>query len=305
MKIITGLYNKTQDSNLGELGAVLDFPLSTAHKSTQPRTGGGEVPPKATEPPAPFVEWRDGASIIKVSKNRTCPQTGGGVRGVCKGFSRGSRTRLMSTIAGVRRDAELPCFVTLTYPNSFPEPKQSKKHLKAFVMRAKRAFPEVGIIWKLEPQQRGAPHYHLLVWGASQSVLRAFVPIAWHEIAGGGDPLHLLWHEGKLSNGNKHCVQKVRSFKGVWYYASKYLGKTFEVAGWDSLQVGRFWAVVSPANIPFGELCRVEISTKKTHSLMRYQRRYAKLKGRDYPSLKVFCNASEWIDKLVKGGDEA
>ena len=46
----------------------------------------------------------------------------------------------------------------------------------------------------------------------------------------------------------------MNSFKGVWFYASKYLGKTFEVAGWNSKWTGRYWAVAAPENIPFGEL---------------------------------------------------
>jgi hypothetical protein len=288
-----------QSTNSGSrIGAVAGglVPLSSAHKRTQGGTGGGAS--NAPSPLSPFVEWRDKASILKVSKAEPTKQTGGGLRGVVKGFSRGSRRRLMSKIAGVRRDAKLPVFVTLTYPKAFPEPKQSKYHLKVFILRMKRAFPDAGIIWKLEPQKRGAPHYHLLVWGSSEKNLRAFVPTAWHEIAGGGDDLHLLWHEGKLKN--KHCVNAVYSFKGVWSYASKYLGKTFEVAGWDSVAVGRFWAVVKPANIPFGEVQTRELSRADAVQVMRYQKRFAKLKSRSYPSITIFCDSEQWIDKVIK-----
>lgn len=277
--------------------------LSTAHKCTQ-RGGAGE-PREVPPAPAPFVEWRENASVLKVSKAEPQTRKGGGVRGVVKGFSRGSRKRLMQCIASVRRDASLPVFITLTYPNLFPQPKQSKTHLKAFLMRVRRAYPEAGIIWKLEPQRRGAPHFHLLVWGVGVKELRGFVPTAWFEIAGGGDELHLLWHEGKLKN--RHCTQKVNSFNGVWAYASKYLGKTFEVAGWDSKAVGRFWAVVARENIPFGEYRQSNITRGKAVQVMRYQRRYAKLKGRNYPSLTTFCNAKQWVEKLnikPNGGDE-
>ena len=206
----------------------------------------------------------------------------------------------MSRIASVKRKAKLPVFVTLTYPKSFPEPKQSKKHLKEFIRRIKRTFPMAGIIWKLEPQKRGAPHYHLLVWGSSEKNLRAWVPTAWHDIAGGGDPLHLLWHEGKLKN--KHCVNAVYSFKGVWAYASKYLGKTFEVAGWDSKAVGRFWAVVKPDNIPFGEPMKKDISRAEAVQGIRCIKRVIHAKKRSYPSLSMFCDSQQWIDRVF-GGD--
>lgn len=285
-------FDKTHSNKENGAGLVGSVPLSTAHKRTRKTENKSQVVR------VPFVEWRQGASILKVSKAEPTKQTGGGLRGVVKGFSRGSRRRLMSRIASVRRKAKLPVFVTLTYPKSFPEPKQSKKHLKEFIRRMKKAFPMAGIIWKLEPQKRGAPHYHLLVWGSSEKNLRAWVPTSWFEIAGGGDNLHLLWHEGKLKN--KHCVNAVYSFKGVWAYASKYLGKTFEVAGWDSKAVGRFWAVVNPDNIPFGEVQTLELSRGEAVQVMRYQKRFAKLKSRSYPSITIFCDSEQWVEKVIK-----
>lgn len=279
---------KLGNSHNIQAGLVDGSLLSTAHKRIKP-----------------FVEWHTGASILKVSKAEPTKHMGGGLRGVVKGFSYGARRRLMSKIACVQRKAKLPVFVTLTYPSSFPEPKQSKYHLKLFIQSMKRAFAEVGIIWKLEPQKRGAPHFHLLVWGVSEKKLREFVPGTWFDIAGGGDRKHLAWHEGKAKDKhgktNKHCVSQVFSFKGVWAYASKYLGKTFEIAGWDSKEVGRYWAVVQPKNIPFGELQTLELSRELAVQLMRYQKRFAKLKKkRSYPSLSIFCDSEQWIDKLIK-----
>ena len=246
---------------------------------------------------SPFIEYASGASLLKVSKGIQGEQVGGGKRQGIKGFSRGSRRRLMQTIARVRRDADLPCFITLTYPNEFPSPKESKRHLDIFLKRIKRAFPDIGIIWKLEPQERGAPHYHMLAWGVSEEKLIAYVPTAWHEIAGNDDIKHLLFHLGAL--GNQGCVSKVRSFRGVWSYASKYLGKTFDVAGWDEKPTGRFWAVVNRDCVPFGEILTVEIPHKKAVHIMRYQKRFAKLRRTSYPSLTTFCDAEQWIKNVT------
>lgn len=252
--------------------------LSTAHKT-------------------PFLEYSSGASLLKVSRGIQGKQVGGGKRGAVKGFTVASRRRLMQTIARIRRDAELPCFVTLTYPSEFPSPKESKRHMEIFIKRIKRKFESVGLIWKLEPQERGAPHYHLLVWGVDEDDLHVWVPPTWFDIAGSGDTNHLLFHTGAL--GNQHCVQLVRSFRGVWSYASKYLGKTFDVAGWDEKPTGRFWAVVNRANVPFGEVVTLEISQVKAVHVMRYQKRFAKLKRRSYPSLTTFCDAEQWIKNVV------
>lgn len=254
-------------------------PLSKAHKS-------------------PFCEWAAGASLLKVGTGQPGEVIARGKRGRIDGFSFASRRRLMYMVAKVRRDAELPCFVTLTYPNNFPSPIESKRHLKIFIKRLLRKFNDIGFIWKLEPQERGAPHYHLLVWGSDESLLRAFVPEAWFEIAGNGDRNHLRFHLGMLPK-SEPCVNQVRSREGVMRYASKYLGKTFEVAGWDEIYPGRFWAVVQKENIPFGKEVVMYITKKDAHVWMRYQRRFAKLKSRRYLSLTTFCNADQWIKNIM------
>ena len=255
-----------------------DAPLSKVHKGT-------------------FIEWSTGASLLKVSCGIVSEAPKGGKRGKIKGFSFASRRRMMYTLARVRRDAELPCFVTLTYPNIFPSPLESKKHLDIFIRRLKRAYPHCGFIWKLEPQKRGAPHYHLLVWGCDEVSLTDFVPVAWHDVAGDGDNLHLMFHRGEL--GNKHCVSKVQNHQHMMKYASKYLGKTFEVAGWGEVYPGRFWAVVQKENIPFGVVCQFEISSAKAFHIMRYQKRFAGISSRKYPSLTTFCDASQWVKNCI------
>jgi hypothetical protein len=285
-------------STLAGANAGTREPLSTAHISPQ-------VSEKLFK--VPQIEFYDGASIFKASRGGVVEQVGGGLRGDISGFSYASRRRLMVTIGKIKRDAELPLFVTLTYPNEYPaDPAEWKRHLDMFFKRLKRKFPNVGAIWKMEPQERGAAHYHLLAWGCPESEARLFVPAAWYEIAGGGDPNHYLWHIGALGNGNEHCVQPVRSFQGVMSYASKYLGKTFEVAGWEN--VGRFWGVVNRGKIPFGEKMVFEVTKAKSAVVMRYQRRFMRnsktrglkkkitAKGK---SMTIFCDASQWANRLL------
>jgi len=238
---------------------------------------------------------------MKASRGGRSNTPVGGKRGKVKGFSSASRRRLMYKIARVKRDAELPLFVTATYPASFPDAKSSKRHLHILQERMKRAFPEAGWMWKLEPQERGAPHYHFLIWGADLHKMRKFFPVNWYQIAGGEDKYHLLWHTGLLGNGNVHCVQQVRSFKGVWFYASKYLGKTFEVKGWEF--VGQYWGAVQAKNIPFGEDKILEVTRAKAIEIMRYQKRFAyskkKLRFRSNMSMTIFCDASQWANRLL------
>jgi hypothetical protein len=280
----TGEWSGTPAGVPSQGAAVPPLPLSTAHIRPQ-------------------VEWNAGASLLQVKNGQKSDPVGGGQRGEIKGFSRGSRRRLMQTIARVRRDAELPNFVTLTYPNQFPDPKESKRDLKVFCQRLERAFPSLGYIWKLEPQERGAPHYHMLTWGVPFEGVAPFVPFAWNEIAGRGDPYHLPFHLGLLPD-SKLCVSKVNSFRGVWSYASKYLGKTFEVAGWNEKETGRFWGVGRRQNVPFGEPMTMFITLKDAHQWMRYQRRFAGLKGKANKSLTIFCNSEEWVKRIIQAHGE-
>lgn len=262
-------------------------------------TPAPERSPLSTVHIFPHVEYRTGASILKAHRGGCKDDEPiGGIRGQVKGFSDASRRRLMQTIGGIRRDAELPLFITLTYPEHFPTPEQAKKHLNTFFKRLDRVFPARGSIWKLEPQERGAPHFHILMWGLSVADLFDFVPTAWYEIAGGGDEKHLSWHCGLLGNGNRHCVQQVQSWRGVWSYAAKYLGKTFEVSGWSGIWTGRYWGIRHRSFIPFGELVQEEVTEKKALEIMRYQKRFAGLKRHGRKSQTIFCDADHWIEKI-------
>lgn len=250
----------------------------------------------------PRIEYFEGSSVFKTTKGRKCEQVGGGARGAISGFSRGSRYRLLQKIGRIKRAAALPMFVTLTYPDKFPTVEEAKRDLKIFMQRMKRKFPEHGSIWKLEPQQRGAPHYHLLVWGVEWGQLFNWVLENWYEIAGQGDFRHFQFHAGVL-HGSVPCVSEVRSWRGVWSYASKYLGKTFDVAEWGNKWTGRFWGVVNSGNIPFGDEVVIDTDYAQVVELMRYQRRFSGLKRCHGNSLTIFCDADQWVDRLcpVKG----
>jgi len=242
----------------------------------------------------PYVEWNEGASRLKASRGSDGRQVGGGQRGTIKGFSAESRRRLLQTIACVGRDAPLPVFVTLTYPERFPSPQEAKRDLKIFHQRLVRAFSGVGVIHKLEPQERGAPHFHSLMWGVGWDELYQLIPDAWFEIAGQGDINHWKFRKGLL-HPYRRCVEPVRSFKGVWFYAAKYLGKTFEIQGWD--WPGRFWGVINRQNIPFGKFRAALVDEQLLNDVLRYGRRFADLPWR-HQGTTIFCDADQWVQKL-------
>jgi hypothetical protein len=258
----------------------------------------------------PYFEFFEGASLFKVSKGGKSEPVGGGVRGDIGGYSYGSARRYKCFLASIRKGADLPAFVTLTYGERFPtEPDVFKNDLAKLIKRFRRKFHNnFGLTWKLEPQKRGAPHYHLLIWGCDLAQLKAFVPFAWYEIAGAGDEKHLMWHLGMCGNGNKPCVEEINSPNGVMGYVSKYVGKAFEDAGFE--HVGRFWGVVNRKNIPVGEKKTIEVTYSQAVLAMRYQRSFLKSQLRAKSKAKkahknngrsrtIFCDASQWVNRLL------
>lgn len=126
-----------------------------------------------------FVECWCGAELSKVtiprqdtSDNASLrsirPARGKSKRGEISEFSAKSAIRLGRQLAMVQKcyDAD---FVTITYPGEwFPDAEDKDiywAHFKAFRMRFLRAFPNAAAFWKMEFQQRGAVHFHLIVLG--------------------------------------------------------------------------------------------------------------------------------------------
>ncbi len=205
-------------------------------------------------------------------------------RGKIQGFSKKSRRRLMQKISMTKKSC-LPMFVTLTYPGEFSEdPKVWKRDLQVFWMRFVRRFPDVGAVWKLEFQKRGAPHYHLLVWGVSYIDLLRFVPEAWYQVVGSGDVRH-------FNAGTR--VEQVRSWRGVMAYASKYLAK-LESVPYDA--VGRFWGV--KGNIPWADMVQISLTDREAFQFIRLLRRMMRIKSRAYRSLTAFSDGEFWLDRL-------
>ena len=187
-------------------------------------------------------------------------------RGNIQAFSFRSRSRLMKKIAQISKH-HLPVFVTLTYHNNFPTDFQEYKYdLHHFFARLRAHFPGFGAIWKLEFQDRGAAHYHLLLFGCELDAASKVIPEIWNSIVAPGDRHHLLFHLGELS-GSLPCVQAIRSWRGVRSYASKYMAKEDQ----SIHRPGRYWGVCG--QVPFSPLLAIRIDIRTALQLRRAFRR--------------------------------
>lgn len=165
----------------------------------------------------------------------------GGKRGEIRDFSSASRRRLMRLMAQVDRTQcrRRPLFITLTYPAKFPtEARVYKAHLRSFLARFNRRYPHVPIIWRLEFQKRGAPHYHLMVF-TPWFIDWRWVAGAWYDATGRADYLTLV-------AGTE--TRAVRSWGGVMHYAAKYMSKSGALP--DGQRPGRLWGVHCRKDLP-------------------------------------------------------
>lgn len=171
-------------------------------------------------------------------------------RGRITTFSEASRRRLRGFVHSLRRDAE-STFLTLTWHRHCPDPEEAKRALDNFLKRMRRRFPDASAVWKLEPQKRGFPHYHLLVYGLP------FIPY---------EKLTAIWHECTQEVSDQHRESGVDVERSVHNddgklqsYLAKYMSK--EMDGWPTEKLhgdtakawehpGRFWGVFNRDALP-------------------------------------------------------
>lgn len=162
-------------------------------------------------------------------------------RGMISDFSHNSRKRLMQFCSSLNIEKiGLPDFVTVTYPSEWPEESTEwKKHLQIFFKRLDREFPGCALIWRLEPQKRGAPHFHMAVWGAGRIMTsegKQWLSRQWFEVVGSGDEKH-------LRAGTS--VEPVETWEKWISYVSKYMAKVGDKSRKQvfDYDVGRYWGV--------------------------------------------------------------
>lgn len=155
---------------------------------------------------------------------------GGGVRGRVSGFSSGSRRRLLKQLARANLCGGMS-FVTLTY-HLLPDAARVKRDLKVFIQRLKVLDPRVCGWWRMEPQKRGVPHFHLLL--SMKYIPQSRMLDMWRAVTG-QPSIVAVW------------VEHLKSGSQARGYVAKYAAKVEDVsldndAYWTD--VGRRWGVI-------------------------------------------------------------
>lgn len=197
---------------------------------------------------------------------------GGGRRGEVTGFSKSSRRRLMQEFNKLDElQVSTAYFATLTYPEHFPAVSITKRHLDRLGKRFRRRWPAAAVIWRLEPQSRGAPHYHLFIVGLPvpsdmsprQFIreMRYWLKVAWCQIVG-AQGIELVKH---FKAGTQ--FDQVKSVRHAQSYIGKYLSKDEHEL--QDVSPGRFWGVWGPIEDYYGKVVRLVLSGPAAASVFR------------------------------------
>jgi len=253
-----------------------------------------------------YVSSAVGGSVSTLSfedttiKNRLRPskRLGGGTRDKVRGFSRASRRNLLRRLASINRRAFRTfkgrmISITLTYPREYPEdPKICKNHLKALRKRLQRKCEDFAAFWRLGIQQRGAWHFHLLLFvgqsAGSVRKLRRFVSTSWYEVTG-------KVSEGHLRAGTR--VEAVKRWKQATSYVERYMAKPEGFP--EGLQTGRIWGVWNKELLPV-QWEKVEVSLRDAFRIRRIYRKLARKKGSGSPRCITVFVKHENVIRLLE-----
>jgi hypothetical protein len=155
-------------------------------------------------------------------------------RGKVVQFSPQSRKRLMQLFASIDTDYILRAglFLTLTYEDPYPtDPKTWKANLRAFITALEREFPTCATVWRMEYQERGAPHFHLITFGP-QFIDKEWITATWRRIA-----LSQSRYQGHYATK----IERPSNCDQACYYLTKYAAKVDKHA--KPIAAGRLWGV--------------------------------------------------------------
>lgn len=192
-------------------------------------------------------------------------------------------------------------FITLTFTEMVTH-EEAKRAFKQFSMRLRRAFTSASAIWRLEYQpQRGAIHYHLLVFNLP------------------------FWLQAEVQKTWEACTGEIRSIvdirlvhgaRSVMGYVSKYIAKVDneDPTSLDDVSyqhkeekqaLSRFWGYINKECLPLGQKLVGILTDRSTiRSLSSFM--WA-LIGSDNPynsiSAHLFADNARWLcERAVEEG---
>lgn len=178
-------------------------------------------------------------------------------RGKVSGQSAKSRKRLLEHVATLSNKSLL-VFITVTYRTA-PTVEDAKRNLHAFLERIRYRAPKAAVIWKMEYQERGAIHFHLLCWNVPYWEKRQ-VQAAWGEITGEHMPFTR--------------IEAIRQRRKALAYVAKYMAKRERSGGFNYVPysqnwTGRTWGMRQKENFEYAPKQTIRLDPIIHRGIMR------------------------------------
>lgn len=135
-----------------------------------------------------------------------------------------------------------------------------------WLKRLKRKAPRIAGVWRTEYQKRGAPHAHLILYNCPY-VSKDWIQTTWGEVVDQDRPFTR--------------IERVKSYRHVMGYASKYIAKLDTLTGFNILPYltdedtgeiispGRLWGVYNREALPYAESEVVTVPLDGAYWLIR------------------------------------
>lgn len=158
----------------------------------------------------------------------------GGNKDIVQGLSARSRSRLIRFLATIGRTDDC-YFVTLTYWRWNENWEEWKRDLDSFIKALGRFADGACGVWRLEFQERGAPHFHILCWfndAPDVGAFRCFTRDAW---------LRIIDQDSPETRAHATTVDLVMDTRKSAFYISVYQSK--DKNDRKDIHTGRLWGV--------------------------------------------------------------
>lgn len=183
-------------------------------------------------------------------------------RGAVHGTSSKSKSRLVRALACIGR-ADEPVFVTLTYRDFAADWAEWKADLDRWRHAMEYHYPGFCGVWRLALQQRGAPHFHLLLWLRGEADFAEFeqrATSAWCDAIGQHERANRLYG----------CdVRRVTNWRDCAAYVAFYQADQAAGEGYT----GRTWGLWRKPALCMEPLREFRFDRQAVHLLRRITRR--------------------------------
>lgn len=195
-----------------------------------------------------FIQAQGSLLSLRVAGFQSRPNLKKAHRGIIRTFSKAARRRLMRFMARLKVRKIRATFITLTFTEVVTN-ERAKVAFKRFAMRLRRRYPDASAVWRMEFQERGAIHFHLLAFN---------VPF-WEQ-----SDLQKTWEDCTEEDTSIVDIRLVHGARSITSYISKYIAKvddrvptsledvSYQHEG-EKRITGRFWGWINKELLPLAQ----------------------------------------------------